>query len=361
LETEVGVDLLDIYSDYLIVQSQRATATGLSDLLEGSISHDKITRFLNQNDFSSKDLWHYTKPKVQAQEQEKGGVLIIDDSIEEKPYTDENLIVGWHFSHAKGRCVKGINLLSCLVRYEDVALPISYEVVHKDLHFCNPKTGKIVRRASVTKNEYFRQLTKQACQNQVNFDHILADNWFGAKDNMEFVHYELRKKFIFGLKANRLVAFSEEKRKKGQYQSLSSINLKDGEARKAYLKDLSLPVSLMMKVFKNEDGSTGTLYLVTNDLDIDSDRLYEVYQKRWRIEEYHKSIKQNISLEKSPTRTPRSQKNHLFASIIGYCKLELIKIKTCLNHFALKYKLIVRANQMAYIELKKMRESVAGA
>ena len=36
-------NLLDIYTDYLIAQNQHATATGLSDLLEGQISHDKIT------------------------------------------------------------------------------------------------------------------------------------------------------------------------------------------------------------------------------------------------------------------------------------------------------------------------------
>ena len=350
-------DLLDIYSDYLIAQSHQATAKGLSSLLEGAISHDKITRFLDRNEFSSKDLWEYVKPKVRDFEQETRGVLIIDDSIEEKPYTDESTIVGWHFSHAKGRCVKGINILSCLVRYGDLALPIGFEVVHKDIHFCDLKTKKERRRASVTKNEYFRQLTKQALMNQVKFEYILSDNWFGSKDNMEFIHKDLKKKFIIGLKSNRLVALSDEERKKGQYQNLSALNIKDGEARKAWLKDLSLPVSLLKKVFKNEDGSTGTLYLVTNDLDIDPDRIYEIYQKRWRIEEYHKSIKQNSSLEKSPTRTIRSQKNHLFASIIGYCKLELLKIKTCLNHFALKYKLILKANQMAYQELKKLRES----
>jgi len=350
-------DLLDIYSDYLIAQSQRATATGLSILLDGAISHYKITRFLNENEFSSKELWHYVRPKIREQEQEKGGVLIIDDAIEEKPYTDENLIVNWHFSHAKGRCVKGINLLSCLARYGDLALPIGFEIVHKDLYFCDLKTKKEVRRASITKNEYFRQLTRQAQRNEVKFDYILADNWFGAKENMEFIHYELTKMFIFGLKANRLVALSEEERKKGQYHSLSTLQLKDGEVRKAWLKNLSIPVSLIKKVFKNEDGSTGTLYLVTNDLDSNADRIYEIYQKRWRIEEYHKSIKQNSSLEKSPTRALRSQKNHLFASIIGYCKLEFLKMKTCLNHFALKYKLVIKANQMAYIELRKLRES----
>ena len=330
-------DILDIYSDYLIAQSRQATAIGLSSLLEGSLSHDQITRFLNRNEFSSKDLWQYVKPKVRELEQETGGVLIIDDSIEEKPYTDENAIVSWHFSHAKGRCVKGINILSCLVRYGDLSLPIGLEVVHKDVQFCDLKTKKEKRKASVTKNEYFRQLTRQALMNQVKFEYVLSDNWFGAKNNLEFIHNELKKKFIIGMKTNRLVALSDEERKKGQYQNLSTLNIKDGEARKAWLKDLSLPVTILKKVFKNEDGSTGTLYLVTNDFDIDSDRIYEIYQKRWRIEEYHKSIKQNSSLEKSPTKKIRSQKNHLFASIIGYCKLELLKIKTCLNHFALDF------------------------
>ncbi len=51
--------ILDIYTDYLISQNKYATATGLSDLLDGNISHDKITRFLNSGDFGSKELWQY--------------------------------------------------------------------------------------------------------------------------------------------------------------------------------------------------------------------------------------------------------------------------------------------------------------
>ncbi len=186
-------DILDIYTDYLICQNQHATAIGLSNLLEGEISHDQITRFLNRNDYGSKDLWQYVKTDVHKHEQVKGGVLIIDDTIEEKPYTDENEIISWHFSHAKGRCVKGVNILSSLVRYGEIALPIGYEVINKDLHFCDVKTKKEKRQASITKNQHFRTLVKQAVLNQVLFDYVLADSWFGAKDNMEFIHYELNK------------------------------------------------------------------------------------------------------------------------------------------------------------------------
>jgi hypothetical protein len=347
--------LLDIYSDYLIAQNGYATATGLSQMLNGEISHDKITRFLNDKEGSSKDLWQYVKEDVRRIEQAEGGVLILDDSIEEKPYTDENEIVSWHYSHAKNRCLKGINLLSCLIRYGDISLPIACEAICKDVAFCDVATKKEKRKSSVSKNEMFRSIIKQAVTNQIQFDYVLADNWFGAKKNMEFLHYDMKKKFIIGIKSNRLAALPG-KDKKGQYQNLSALSLKDGEKRIVSLKDCSFSVALIKKIFKNEDGSTGTLYLVTNDLESSADRIYEIYKKRWRIEEYHKSIKQNTSLEKSPTKTVRSQRNHIFASIVAYCKLEFLKVKTALNHFALKYKLLVKANQSTFRELQKLKE-----
>ena len=347
--------MLDIYSDYLIAQNQYATAVGLSDLLEGRMSHDKVTRFLNGEEFTARDLWEYVKPDLRKVEEDKGGVLIIDDTIEEKTYTDENEIICWHYSHSKGRCVKGVNLLSCLARYGDVAFPIGYELVRKDILFCDVATRKVKRKSSISKNTMFRSVIAQSITNNVKFEYILADIWFGAKKNMEFVHYDMKKKFIFGAKANRLIALSKEAVKKDQYQNLSTLPIKDGEKRIVWLKNLSFPVALIVKVFKNEDGSTGTLYLVTNDLESSADRIYEVYQKRWRIEEYHKSIKQNASLEKSPTKVVRSQKNHIFASVIAYCKLEFLKTKTSLSHFGMKYMLLMKANRAAFLELERWR------
>lgn len=81
----------------------------------------------------------------------------------------------------------------------------------------------------------------------------------------------------------------------------------------------------------------------------------------YNIEVYHKSLKQNASLEKSPTRTETTQRNHLFASLCAYIKLEKLKIKTKLNHFALKSKLYLSAVQSAYAELVKLKAQLAGA
>jgi len=344
---------LDIYTDYLICQNNYATSTGLSDLLCGAMSHDKFTRFLNGTALGSQDLWLYIKPEIRKNEKQSGGILILDDSIEEKPYTDENEIMCWHYSHSKGTHVKGVNILSCLVRYGDISLPIGYEIVHKDIMFCDIKSRKVKKKASLTKNEHFRNLIKQSHNNKVLFDYVLADNWFGAKDNLEYIHNS-QKHFIIGIKSNRTIALSQNEKMGGQFKQVSSLDLQDGQSIKVWLKGLEFPVALIKKVFINEDNSIGTLYLVSNDLDHDADYLYEIYQKRWQIEIYHKSIKQNTSLAKSPTKKVISQSNHIFASIVAFCKLEMLQLKTCVNHFALKYKLILRANQAAMMELQNL-------
>jgi hypothetical protein len=95
-------DLLELYSDYLLSAFSHTTATGLSAMTGGTVSHDKITRFLASEEFDSAALWRLVKPLVRQldeQQREEPAVLIIDDTIEEKPYTDESELLCWHYDH----------------------------------------------------------------------------------------------------------------------------------------------------------------------------------------------------------------------------------------------------------------------
>ena len=94
--------LLETYTDYLMSSFSYTTATGLSVISNGKISHDKVTRFLSSEDFSPSGLWELIKSTVREIQSEEG-VIIIDDTIEEKPITDENEIICWHYDHSKGR------------------------------------------------------------------------------------------------------------------------------------------------------------------------------------------------------------------------------------------------------------------
>jgi len=358
-------ELLDIYSDYLISAFGLTTATGLAGLLGGAVSHDRIQRFLANREFTSADLWRIVKPHVRAV-QSHDGVLIVDDSIAEKPYTDENEIVCWPYDHAQDRTVKGINFLTAMYHAQGVSLPVSFALIAKTEHYFD-KEGKPKRRSPISKNDYYQQLTQQAVTNQIPFTYVLNDVWYASADNMLFVKHTLHKEFIMPLKANRKVAcpcpppeagvgrcVSLADKLAGRYVRVDTLALEPKTPQEIYLESVDFPLRLIKQVFTNDDGRIGIQYLVTSDTTLSYDDITTLYQKRWNVEPYHKSLKQNASLEKSPTQTVRTQTNHFFAAVCGYIKLELLKGSTKLNHFALKAKLYVRALQTAFAALREL-------
>ena len=112
---------------------------------------------------------------------------------------------------------------------------------------------------------------------------------------------------------------------------------------------------LIKQVFADKDGSTGTLYLVSSDTGMTYDQIITTYRKRWNVECYHKSLKQNVASEKSPAKVVNTQKNHFFASLCGYVRLEMLRFSGRLNHFALKAEIYINALRSAFSELQKLQ------
>lgn len=282
------------------------------------------------------------------------GCLIFDDTIQEKQWTDENEVMCWHYDHCQGRTVRGINLLNALYHSGEVSIPVAFEVIRKPTQFCDIKTRQLKRTSEVTKNERMREMINICVKNALKFRYVLMDSWFAAQENFEFIRKK-SKHFIAALKNNRLVALSQEDKKQGRFVRISELPLSDKQAVQGWLKGFDQEVLLVRRVFTNKDGSTALLNLVCSDLSCNGEQVATIYQKRWKVEEFHKSLKSNACLAKSPTRTVTTQNNHIFMSIYAVFKLECLKIKHKTNHFALRTKLFIKANQLAYAELQKLR------
>jgi len=345
--------MLDIYSDYLIASFSQTSATGLSNLVNGEISHDQVTRFLSQEKKTAKDLWLIAKPFVKKIQSETG-VLIIDDSIEEKPYTDENDIICWHYDHSKQQNVKGVNFVSCLYQNKAVSVPIGFCLVSKTEKYIDKKTNKEKRRSTKTKNEMALEMIEQAVKNQVKFKYVLFDAWFSSVENLRFIKQKHKKDVICPIKSNRKAALSLADKKAGHWVAVSTLEIKENTELEIYLEGLEFPVKLIKQVFTNEDEISGILYLISTDTTLSIDQMTTIYQRRWNVEIYHKSLKQNVSLAKSPTQTEKTQTNHFFAALCGYIKLEMLKVETKTNHFALKTKLYVNALHSAFQTLREL-------
>jgi hypothetical protein len=344
---------LDLYTDYLLSTFGAATATGLSAMLEGDVSHDRITRFLSGQDYTSKDLWQEVKSTVRMVEQDDG-VLIFDDTIQEKAWTDESELMCWHHDHCSGRNVRGINLLNALYHCGGTSIPVAFELVKKPFQYCDLKTRQVKRKGEVTKNELMRQMIGVCIGNALKFRFVLMDSWFSSGENFDFITGK-GKHFIAALKDNRLVALNEEDRKMKRFVRVDELDFSEQIAVRGWLKGYAKAVLLVRQVFTNKDGSTGILHLVCSDLTCDYDAITTTYKKRWQVEVFHKSLKSNANLAKSPTRTVRTQSNHVFMSICAAFKLECLSIKTRLNPFALCRKLLINASRTAYAELQQVR------
>jgi hypothetical protein len=249
--------------------------------------------------------------------------------------------------------MNGINLLNCIYHANGVSLPIAFELVKKPIQFSDLKTKKQKRKSEVTKNEMLRAMLKTAQQNQVKWRYILADSWFSSSENMDYVKKTLKKYFLLALKSNRLVALSLEDKKEGKpitgcFNHIDSLDWSEGKPIKGWIRGLDFPVLLHRQVFTNKDGSRGILYLITNDLDLTTSKMETIYQKRWNVEVFHKNIKSNTALAKSPTSTIRTQSNHVFMSIYASAKLEILAIKHKVNTFALRTKLYISALKNAF-------------
>ena len=345
---------LDLYTDYLAVTFGYATATGLSHMLDGNISHDKFTRFPADGERSSRDLWKQVKSTVR--EIESGdGVLIFDDTVQEKPWMDENELVCRHHDHCKGRNIKGINILNCLYHVGDVSIPVAFELIRKPIRFSDLKTRREKRRSEVTKNELLRSMIDTCMKNRIKFNRVLFDSWFSSVENLEHIRLEHRKEVIGALKSDRLVALTEEDRKNKKFIRIDQIRWSEHEAVTGRLNGPKFPVRLARQVFTDKDGSTGILYPARTRLTADRNTITTICKKRRNVEVYHKSLKSNAASAESPARRVNARSNHISASVITVFKTERLKIRTKMNHFALKTKLYLKAVRSAFDELQKLQ------
>lgn len=208
-------NLLDWYNAYRISAFGQTTATGLSSLPHDEISPDQIQRSLASEAPIAADLWCIAKPPVHKIES-AAGVMIVEDRTAEKPYTDENDIICWHYDHSKPRNIKGINLVTALYHQGGVSWPVGFERVHQTERYPDPNSGTDQRRSSRSQNEMDRDLRQPAVKNQIPFKSALNDFWFASADNMNGIKHTLQKDLVMPLKANRKVATSANAKPEGR-------------------------------------------------------------------------------------------------------------------------------------------------
>jgi hypothetical protein len=115
-------------------------------------------------------LWEESRTQIDLQR----GILCLDDSTLEKPYSEFNALVYRHWSGKQGRVVSGINLITLLWTDGVRVVPVDYRVFDKD------RDGK-------TKNDHFSEMLLAAHERGFNPQLVCFDSWYSSVENLKLV------------------------------------------------------------------------------------------------------------------------------------------------------------------------------
>lgn len=282
-------------------------------------AHDAYTRLLYRIQSDGEALWC----EVQNCVTRTSGMLVIDDSTLDKPYARAMELVTRHWSGKHHAVVMGINLISLLWTDGEAHWPCDFRIYDKP-------------QDQLTKNDHFRAMLATAAKRGFQPELVAFDSWYSGLENLKQVR-RLNWHWLTQLKSNRLV---DANRAGNRPVSEVLISM---QGSIVHLKGYGF-----IKVFKIAVPNGSIEYWATDDLTMTIWQLAPQAEKCWRIEEYHRGIKQFCGVERAQHRSATAQRNHIGLALRAFLRLESHRLRTGVSWFEAKT-VIIREAVRAYL------------
>jgi len=165
---------------------------------------------------------------------------------------------------------------------------------------------------------------------------VVFDSWYASLDNLKRVR-QYGWHWLTQLKRNRLVDPDG-----AGNRAISAIGIPH-QGRRVHLKGYG-----WIKVFKTADPHGGVEYWATSDLAMTLEQCAVWAFDAWRIENYHRGLKQFCGVERAQHRSATAQRNHIALAIRAFLRLESQRLSTGRSWFEVKTS-IIRDAVRAYL------------
>lgn len=285
------------YINFIIATPRSVTATEAERVQpesKNAPAHDAFTRLLARLEPDAETLWEEARTQIEK----TSGILVLDDSTLEKPYSEFNALVYRHWSGKQKEVVNGINLITLLWTDGVRCVPVDYRVFDKD------RDGK-------TKNDHFAEMLLAAFERGFNPALVCFDSWYGSIENLRLVS-SLGWHFLTRLKANRQININQN-----GLQAVSCAGLTGGNGTICWLKGFG-----EIKVFRVRATDGTSEYWATSLKKMSEAERKIAARSAWRIEMYHRGLKQQCLIERAQCRRLRPVLNHIGLCIRAFVRLE---------------------------------------
>ncbi len=308
------------YCKYLLSSPINYTQTYFADHVAG-LSHDRLNRLMQQIDVQPEDLWKSVQETLVIS---RYGYLVFDDTVLDKRHSFKIACVKSQWSGNEHRTIKGIGVVTCVY-----VNPETEQFWAIDYRIYNPDgDGK-------SKLDHVKEMLDGAIdEKELLFQTVLMDSWYAKRKLMEYIG-DVRHKFYYApIDCNRLVA---EHRGEHAYQRVDTLDWTAEElehGKRVRLNDFSREHKVQL--FRVPVLANRTDLVVTNDISQDDVKaIRQVCKKRWKIEEFHREIKQLTGIEACQCRKEVIQKNHIGCAMLVWARLKNLAYQTGRNVYDL--------------------------
>lgn len=270
-----------------------------------------------------------------------------------------------HFDHTEGKTVHGHQILQLGLAVTKGFIPLEGQIVMSDSNPVDKPENKpfkdkrsaaacdMHRSWSQSKHELFRSMLKRAIGLGIRAAYLLADAWFGCKENIALA-LELKLTGIFQMKRGNL-SYRYQGRLYTAKQLYVKVQRRMRPANsKARFKTASLVVSLNLETQPDQPprwvdvrlvfsapvetatADSWVIFLCT-DTNLSDAEILKAYSLRWSIEVYFKEIKQNLGFLKE--QSGRYE--------VAYASINLAAIR-----YLLLFEAMLRNGSLSYGEIR---------
>ena len=291
----------------------------------GNFSHDLINRYLSNTKLTSRIVWEHVENDCVFTPR---GCIIFDDSVLDKNHSHKIDLVRRQYSGNVHGLIKGIGMVNCL--------------------YVNPHTGHYwvldyriydPRGDGKSKLTHVKEmLVRLVADKGVLFNRVLIDTWYATKDLLLFIE-SLGKVYYAPVKGNRLV---DDSGGVLAYKHVDELKWTEREINKGKtVKIKEFPKLHKVKLFRVVVSDNRTEMVVTNDLaQCSASDVQNVCAIRWKIEQFHREVKQLTGIEKCQCRKARIQRNHIACAVLVWIRLTALARKGLTTVYQIKHGLL---------------------
>lgn len=267
-----------------------------------SVSHDAFTRLLHRLEPDPQVLWEEARSQVHR----RRGVLVLDDTILDKPYSRRMELVRRHWSGKHRRIVDGIGLVTLLWTDGRRYIPIDYRIADK------PRDGK-------TNNDHFRDMLATAYERGFQPECVLFDAWYSSLENLKAVR-SYGWKWLTRFKSDRTVNPDGTGNRRVDTCDIASTGTQVHLRGYGFVR--------VTRIVPTDGDTDDAQHWATGDLEMSESTRRMYASMAWAIEQYHRGLKQYCAVERAQVRSARAQRNHIGLAIRAFVRLEKNRIFT---------------------------------